>query len=453
MYYDQNESSILELKRELPKNDQIIKTVIGFCNQNGGKLVIGVDNNRKIVGIDENELNQALEYLDKTIYEATSPSIISRIYSQRFVDKTVMIIEVSSGMNKPYFRKSEGLNNGTYIRLGRTTLKATQEIIEELRWKSLGLDYEKMPNYQTDQNELDFKKIQIFLSERKNHAKAKISDDILKSYYLIFSEHSKSYLTFAGILLFGKNPQKHLSEAMIICSHFKGVSGREALASIDCESTLFDQFEQAYSFILSRLNKSFVIKNAKREEKLEIPNIAIREALLNAIVHRNYHIKAPIKIAIYEDRIEIFSPGQFPGPLNINRLTSGLTYLRNPAICKVFREANYIEKLGTGFIAIFDSFEKYNLKKPQIIEGENFIKCILPRKKEENIKHFENKNELLEIISLFDKYKEITIKDITRELEISKATAIRKINILINNKKIKRIGYAKATKYIKIEGT
>ncbi|MBN2478945.1 MAG: putative DNA binding domain-containing protein [Parachlamydiales bacterium] len=449
MYYHEQESSTLELKRELPKNDQIVKTMIGFCNQNGGKLIIGVDNNRKIVGISENELNKALEYLDKAIYEATSPSIIPRIYSQRIGDKTIMILEVSSGMNKPYFRKSEGINNGTYIRLGRTTLKATQEIIEELRWKSAGLDYEKMPNYQADKNELDLKKVQGFLSDRKNHAKVKISDDILQSYYLIFSEHIKCYLTIAGILLFGKNPQKYLSEAMIICSHFKGISGRDALAFIDCESTLFDQFEQAYSFILSRLSKSFKIQGPKREEKLEIPETAIREALLNAIVHRNYHIKAPIKIAIYEDRIEIFSPGQFPGPLNVNQLTSGLTYLRNPAICKVFREANYIEKLGTGFITIFDEYEKNNLKKPQVIEGENFIKCILPRKKEED-KKLENFDELSKIMNLFDRFKEITIKDVIRELAISKATAVRKLNILINDYKIKRIGHAKSTKYIKI---
>lgn len=448
MFFHESESSTLEFKREMPKNDQIIKTMIGFCNQNGGKLIIGIDSNRKVIGVNENELNNALEYLDKAIYEATSPSIIPRIYSQRIGDKTLMIIEVSSGMNKPYFRKSEGINNGTYIRLGRTMLKATQEIIEELRWKSAGLDYEKMPVYQADKNNLDLKKLHFFLSDRKNHGKAEISDDILKSHYLIFIEHTKCYLTIAGILLFGKNPQQFLSEAMIICSHFKGISGREAIASVDCENTLFAQFEQAYSFVISRLNKSFKIKGPKREEKLEIPEIAIREALLNAIVHRNYHIKAPIKVAIYDNRIEIFSPGQFPGPLDVNQLTSGITYLRNPAICKVFREANYIEKLGTGFISIFDSYEKNNLKKPQIIEGENFIKCILPR--EEKEKKYENFDELAEIMNLFNRFKEITIKDVMRELAISKSTAVRKLNVLIGSKQIKRIGYARACKYIKL---
>ena len=104
-----------------------------------------------------------------------------------------------------------------------------------------------------------------------------------------------------------------------------------------------------------------------------------REALLNAIVHRNYHIKAPIKIAIYENRVEIFSPGQFPGPLDPKNLKTGITYLRNPAICKILRESGYVEKLGSGLITIFESYEKRNLEDPIVIEGENYIKCILPR--------------------------------------------------------------------------
>src|SRR3982751_2985242 len=106
--YPESESSLLEFKREVPKNEQVVETIIGFCNQKGGKLIIGVENDRTITGLSETEINHLLESLDNAIFEACHPSIIPVISRQRFGDKSVVIVAVSSGMNKPYFRKSEG---------------------------------------------------------------------------------------------------------------------------------------------------------------------------------------------------------------------------------------------------------------------------------------------------------------------------------------------------------
>lgn len=443
MRYPESESSILEFKREFPQNDQIIKTIIGFCNQNGGKLIIGVTDNGEIEGVNIRDLEHALNSLEKAIFEATYPPIIPRIYSRRFEEKNVLEIEVSSGMSKPYYRKSEGRDRGTYIRLGRSTLRATFELIQELEWQSSGLSFETLPQYQMNEEDLDLKKIRHFLEIRKNGGKAEPNKEILRAYNLIVEEHSKTYPTAAGLLLFGKNPQKLLSEAMIICSHFRGVSGREALATVDCEGDLFNQFHQSEEFILSRLSRSYVIQSAKRSESLEIPRIAIREALLNAIVHRNYHIKAPTKIAIYENRIEIFSPGQFPGPLDINNLRAGITYLRNPVICKILREAGYVEKIGSGLITILDSYEKQNLADPQLIEGENYVKCILPRFEKQK----QAMNDPDRILKLFEIYPEITLEQIQNILSVSRATATRRINELISAGKVIRIGKTRSTRF------
>ena len=131
MKYPKQESSTIEFKQELPKNEQIIKTVIGFCNQKGGKLIVGVKNDGTITGLDEEKIQTVLEFLDKAIFEASSPPIIPKIYAQNIGKKTILIIEVSSGMNKPYFIKSKGLEKGTYVRLGRSTLRATSDMIEE----------------------------------------------------------------------------------------------------------------------------------------------------------------------------------------------------------------------------------------------------------------------------------------------------------------------------------
>jgi ATP-dependent DNA helicase RecG len=265
---------------------------------------------------------------------------------------------------------------------------------------------------------------------------------------LIAQEHAHIYASTAGILLFGKEPQHFFTEAMIICSHFKGIEGRDALASIDCTGTLFDQFERAFDFIISRLSKSFVIEGPRRQETLEIPPKAIREALLNLIVHRNYHQKSPSKIAIYQNRIEFFSPGTFFGPLNAQNLKLGLSFIRNAAICKAFREAEYIEKMGSGFITIFKTYEERNLKPPSIIEGEGFVKCILPREPLEKDTHA-TIDELQPILALFDLTNEITISDVMNNLGLSRTTAGRRLDALFQLRKIKKRGKGRGTVYLK----
>ncbi len=449
MKYPAEESSKLELKKTIPENNQIIKTIIGFCNQKGGKLIIGVNSNGVITGIPNDDIQRTMEYINKSIFESSSPPIIPLVYVQRIADKILLIIEVSSGMNKPYYRKSEGLEKGAYIRLGRSTLRATADMIEELKWQSRGRSFDMMPVYHTSKEDLDDKKINEFLNHRKTTEIVNISNEILQSYHLIIEEHSSIYCSVGGTLLFGKNLQIFFSEAMIICSHFSGISGRNAIASIDCTGTLFEQFNTAYNFVISKLERSFSIKGSpKRKEKLEIPEEAIREIILNAIVHRNYHINGPTKIAIYDNRIEVFSPGIFPGPIDVHNLNKGLTYIRNNVICKIFREAGYIEKLGSGFQTLFSSYEKEKLPRPQVIEGENFIKCILPRKTFLG-KSSNDLDEKQMILNLFELTTEIAISDVMKTLRISRATAGRRLAKLISNGLLIQIGEGKATRYRK----
>lgn len=446
--YPESESALLEFKREVPKNEQIIKTIIGFCNQKGGKLILGIDDDRLIVGVPEDQINKLLESLGHSIYEACHPPIIPLISTQLFGDKTVLIVAVSPGMSKPYFRKSEGMEKGTYIRVGRSTVHATPAMIDELKWQSHRIDFEKLPVYNAPLSTLDKKLIQNFLDNRKNQASATVTEDAMLSYSLVVEEHSKLFPTNVGILNFGKSPQFFLSEAMILVSHFRGIEGRDAIASIDCEGTLFNQFQQAHHFVLSRLSKSFSITGIIRNEKWEIPEVAFREALINLLVHRNYHIQAPSKIAIYDDRLELFSPGNFSGPIEQDQLLKGLTYLRNPAICKIFREMGLVEKMGTGFINIFKSYEAWGLEKPQIIEGANFIKCILPRGSSQALQEKVQTEE--DILSLFYTQNEITAQDVVHKFSISRATAQRWLNALIEKRLIERTGRTRNLRYRRI---
>ncbi len=443
MKYPGQESSRLEFKLVIPNSSKIIRTVIGFCNAKGGKLVIGVKNDGSIEGIPEDEAHQAMEWLDHAIYEACTPPILPLIYQQRIDGKVLLIIEVSSGTNKPYYQKSLGLSEGAFIRLGRSTMKADANIIEELKWQSRGISYDQLPLYHATIENLDSSKIQYFLNHKRNGVISPLTEDVLRSYEIITQEHTTDYATVAGMLLFGKSPQQFLSEAYVLCCHFSNFKDREAIASRTCKGTLFEQFNESFDFIMERINKSFKIESKKREEHWEIPPIAIREVLMNAILHRNYHIHAPIKISIYSDRIEIFSPGGLPGPIDTLDLESGITYVRNTSIAKVLWEAKYIEKMGSGFITLFRSYREEGLLSPQVIEGTNFVKCILPRIHADAI--HEDIDTL--ILNLFKKSAEISMADIIRQLNLPRTSAGRALHRLIESGKLARHGKGPATKY------
>lgn len=238
------------------------------------------------------------------------PPVIPLIYAQHIAGKTVIIIEVSSGMNKPYYVKSEKIDKGTYIRLGRSALRATPDIVEELKLASRGRFFDSMPMHHAEIADLDMKEIEHFFLNRKGIPEIPpVINEALSSYRLITDQHGHIHPTTTGILLFGKDTQKFFPESFIMCTRYIGIEGREALAYQDCMGNLFQQFQQAYNFVRSQLYYSFTIKGPIRKEKLELPEIALREVIINALVHRNYNINAPIKISIFDNRIEVFSPG------------------------------------------------------------------------------------------------------------------------------------------------
>lgn len=443
-HFNQCESSVLELKGAIPANNQILKTVVGFCNQFGGRIIIGIDDAQNVTGIEEDKADELLEFIHKTIYESCTPPIVPDIYTQRIGERLVLVIQISTGSQKPYFIRSLGVQEGTFIRLGRSTLRADTDTIADLQRQNRGITYDRTPVFAATVDDLDENLVLQFLKDRPAGFDGGSYHPLLESYHCLTKEQAGEYPTVAGLLTFSKNPQNWFPEAMIICSHFSGVTGREALATRDFTGSLFEQYRNAYDFILSQLNRTFTINGPKRSEEFEIPPVAIREALVNMIVHRNYALPGPSKIALYDDRIEFFSPGVFPGPIDTNNLGTGITYIRNSVIARLFREAGYIEKLGTGFITMFDSCLQAGLPMPVVTEGANFIKCVLYRFK----KPSDIQTEPLELVHrLFCTSQEICVADVIKLLNVSRATAVRRLSELVKLGLIKRVGAGASTRY------
>lgn len=450
MNYPEKESSVLEFKQTLPnKPITIIKTVIGFANMHGGQIIIGVEDDGKISGINEAQTDQWHDNLTRSIYDSITPTLFPSIYTKRLSDKLVMIIDIAEGATKPYHLNAKQISNSTYVRLGAHTMLATADIIHQLQWQGRRKFLDEMPVHTANKNEIDMGEFEKFLSDRKQKTNDINRADMLKHYEILVKDRTKTHPSVGGLLLFGKNPQQYFSEAFIICTHFSGTSGRDVIATRDITGHLIQQYKDALAFIISRLNTSFKITETtiQREDQLEIPIDAIREIVINAIVHRNYQITGPTKIAIYDDRLEIFSPGNFPGPILVDKTDIGVTYIRNTIITKVFRDLGIIEKLGSGFITLFESYLKRGLPKPIVTEGVGFVKCILPRPLPKDQKVLTDETDL--ILQLLLTKQSIKSSDLITHLGVSRATATRLLSKLSTEGILEKIGKGSATRYIK----
>ncbi|MFA6037854.1 MAG: ATP-binding protein [Legionellales bacterium] len=436
--YPERESKTLEFKSQLPNLSHLNKTCVAFANGIGGKIIIGIeDKTHEIIGISDEIRNRVYDELPNSIYDATSPPLLVEIYEKSFGDLSVIIIDVPASIKKPVFIKSEGSINGVYLRAGSNTRKANSEYIEELMRENKRIHYDE---------ESIAAQVSILSHEMLHRLYKKIDKRILQAEKIVnaTTSDSKQILpTVAGTLAFCEKPDDYIPEAMIICTRFLGKDGRDIIQTEEIRGTIETQIEISFQLIRSWLLRDYALVGVKLAGTLLIPEIALREAITNAVIHRKYWIPGAIKIALYDDRLEIFNPGGFPGLVDINNLGDGTTYLRNPNLARIARRLGLVEKLGTGIKMIFESFKKANIIEPEFIENADSIKVIfhfLPATQgypDENTK----------ILSLFAFKKEISISDVETFLNVSRNTATRKLNQLIKSGKIKRNGRGPAVRY------
>lgn len=444
MKFNGNESSVLEFKREIPKNSQIVHTVIAFCNTFGGRLVLGVEDDGTICGVPERNLDAIIESLQASICQHCTPPILPFIYTQRISDKIVVIIQVSQGMQRPYLFTESGLQKSAYVRLGSHTIKADEKWLREMQWLACGLSVDSMPVYQASVRDLDEKRVHKMLKKTKRMT----WEDALEQAQFIIREHHRVYPTVAGLLLCGKNPQQFLPEATIHCTQMIEEQSQVVMTRLDCHGDLLEQFHQAMAFLTQDHHGA----EEKKQKRANIPLPAVREALLNAITHRHYQEMGPIKIAVFDNRIEFLSPGNFPGPLQTDQLEMGYSYVRNSVISKAFRHLGLIDKLGAGFSRIFRYYREQGLSAPRVVEGDNFIKVILPRHAS-TLSVNEMRDLEADVLRMFDTASEIRVKHVVSHLRVSRQTAARLFNALIEKGLVARVGQGAATRYQKKGGT
>ncbi|MBC8181813.1 putative DNA binding domain-containing protein [candidate division KSB1 bacterium] len=431
------ENRKLEFKREFPQKSNLLKTIVSFANGAGGEIFIGVsDKNRYVVGI--NDPMEMEEKISNLVYDGISPIISPFISIVNINDKKLLHISVPAGTNKPYFLKSSGMQNGTFVRIGSTNRKATTEIIEELKRQAHGYSYEEEIIPSLSINDLNREALLFFLNKA---GIADISEQSLTKYHILKKNNGDYFPTVFSIALFGKEKLSQFDYMHIRLTRFNGINYNDISESKEFSLPLITKVDDIINILRSFVKRESVLEGARRYDTTIIPEFALREAVINAIVHRDYNIRSSsIKINVLDDRLEVISPGILFGNLDISDLGKGISESRNRRIVKIFRKLDYMEELGTGIVRILSLYEDSNLKKPQFSETGQFFKIVLPQTMiTQSLKDA--------VYYLIKQQKEITAYTLEKELSIHRNTVLNYLKILLNENKITKHGNGKDTIY------
>jgi predicted HTH transcriptional regulator len=357
---NQPEGRRLEFKEMLPSNADLAKTIIAFANDAGGEFYLGIkDNPREIVGLDETKLIVIEEKITNIIHDQCHPSILPEIKFLNLEGKHVIKVQIFKGSNPPYFLKKKGFEEGTYIRVGSSNRQASAEMIAELKRQQHSISFDSEISYEKTADALEFK---LFESNFLEKTDEPLTSAVLKKLDLIKSDRGISYPTNALVLLSEDELKKRLFPyAKIECARFKGVEPGNFIDQKSFENSILAQPEEAYQFVIRHISQGTTdYTGVYRNDRWEYPVIAIREAIRNAIIHRDYSLTGmDIKVAVFDNKIEITSPGKLPPTIDFSDMQSGQSSIRNKILAPIFKRLGIIEQWGNGLKLIADELNKY----------------------------------------------------------------------------------------------
>ncbi len=455
----QGESKTVELKAELPSGSQIAKTVCAFANRAGGQIILGVGNDRSIIGMDVSTIDDAMDRLANMIHDQVLPMILPEIYTYDLDDKVLVVIRIYPGNATPYYLKSKGKMDGTYLRVGAVNKQADLEMIQELERNRRNLSYdediarEMTPDDQSSLIDLiqsAFKRT-IGLAQLLNMKLVQPSGDLY-------------YWTHAADILLGK-PE----HCRIECARFIDESAVEFLDRKTYGGNLIEQVESAIIFLKNHLFLRGTIAEGKlvRQDQLELPEAALREAVINAVIHRDYSIAgSTIKIAVYDHRVDIISPGGLTKTITVEEIYAGRSEIRNKIIARIFRDAGLIEAWGSGVARMIQLCRDAGLEPPTMREDDLFVRLSFKRRYyypvdnrvkarpdsplpiREPGQSFRTAQEIDRILQVIQANPGITQAEIAQLLQISGAAAFRRLKSLQDQGRVRREGSKKTGRWV-----
>ena len=374
------ESKNIEYKVSLPdKNEKYMKTIVAFANTQGGKLIVGVDDKtHQVVGVENDILFPLMDGIANAISDSCEPQIIPDIEPQTIDGKTVIVVTVEAGKNRPYYLKSKGKDNGTYIRVAGTSRQAFPEKIKELEMEGARISWDELTCVGYPVSEEATEKLCRDIEKFRKKAgmsKHSVKKEQLINWKILKQSEGQLLTTNAYALL----TSDYFSFSKTQCAVFKGTDRAVFLDKREFTGPIYTQIEEAVDFVLRNIRLGATIDGLVRKEKYELPPEAIREMIINAHCHRNLLDESCVQIAIYDDRLEVTSPGGLYNGLTYEEVMNGHSKIRNKGIANIFSQMGLVEAWGSGIKRIFNEAEEYGLPKPRFQEFDNMFRVELFR--------------------------------------------------------------------------
>ena len=444
---EKSESERLEFKSSLSQINEIVEIVSSFANKKGGKILIGVSNSGKVVGVQVGK--DSIERLTNKIRNNTEPKLYPTIFVEEINGKKVIVIGVEAAMDK------SGLAFGKpFKRVGKSTLKMSKEEFERMVLEKKRVYWDEQICREASLKDIDWGFVKkFFMPKYESLNKRKIvgsEKELLEALGCIKDKKP----TNAGILLFGKNPQKFFMNSYIALARYRGdVESTERLDYREFAGNLFQQiggcdgYMKEHIAIMSRLHPM----NVEREDISEYPPFSIRELIVNAACHRDYPEQgSKIIIKMFNSHIDYFNPGGLPKgvtPQNILKMQKS----RNPAIAKVLSKVKYIEELGEGWNKIMKEYKTHPLrpKKPKIEDLGNAVFVTIYRAVLDAFERFKDKlNERqIKLVKYLQVHESITSTDYAKMFGITDRQARGDLSKMVSLDLLFKEGKARLTKY------
>ena len=426
MLVQEGEGLTVEFKeRFTPRIDE---DMVAFANTKGGAIFLGVKDDRTVSG---EKLTNDLKARINSIARNCSPPIQVKLKQLG----NIVSVEVPQGEEKPYSCKS-----GYFRRLDGTTQKMTNHELRIMFQNGETFPFEERINKAITWGDISKQKIKDFLKEADISLKRISPENFLSS----LNVSREGCITNAGVLFFAENVRRFVLQVQMTLIAFKGSKKVDIYDRQDIQDDLLTQFNAAVFFFKKHLNRRSVIKGVNREDVYEIPLEVIREAIVNAIVHRDYGIRGTsLMVEIYDNRVEITNPGGLPRGLH-EKDFGRISVRRNEIIADLFYRMDKVERAGTGIQRMRDSMKAAGLPLPEI-KYDTFFTITLRRPPKEEILGSVKSSvkSSVKILETIRANKNVSAKEISETLGISLRAVEKQLSKLKESGRLRRIGPAK----------
>jgi len=437
------ESENIEFKENFDK--ETIETSVAFANTKGGVLLIGISNKGEVIGVHIGK--ETMKNWSNQISQSTEPKIIPEIEQIEVEGKSVVLIRIKEFPIKPVSVKGR-----CFRRVGTSNRIMTPQEIAEMHLQSMGTSWDALPAEDKTFEDLDLKKVENYIREANATGRRKIDEsplEVLEKLELVKGGKA----TWGAILTFGKQPQKPLLQSAVHCGRFKH-DKTQILDDLLIETDLINQVDEVMKFITRHISVRYEFDGKpKRREVWEYPLEALREAIINAIVHRDYTAPSNVQIEIYDDRIDIWNPGKLLPGITIDDLykKAHKSVLRNKVIAQLFYDIGYIEKYGSGTVKIIEICNQHGIPLPEFREAFGGFLVVFRKDiyTEDYLRNLGlNERQIKAVIFVKEKGK-ITNKDYQKLVGVSRITASRELQSIVEKGVFQMMGkVGKGTKYV-----